>query len=91
MPESTDANLLTIYDRAKLTPRYWLVCSLLMLHEMFDYYDFYIVGYLVAVLAPVWHLTYGQSGAILLAAGFGAVVGSLVFGKVADVTGANRC
>ncbi|MGA2991704.1 MAG: MFS transporter [Candidatus Korobacteraceae bacterium] len=85
--ETNASDLLTIYDNAKLTPRYWLVCTLLMLHEMFDYYDFYIVGYLVAILAPAWHLTYGQSAGILLAAGFGAVIGALVFGKVADVMG----
>jgi putative MFS transporter len=87
MAESTNGDFLGVYDRAKLTPRYWATISLLVLHEMFDYYDFFIVGYLVAVLAPVWHLTYGQSGAILLAAGFGAIIGSLLFGKLADVIG----
>jgi hypothetical protein len=28
---------------------------------VFDYFDFYIVGFLVAVLAPQWHLTFGQT------------------------------
>ena len=82
-----DGDFLAVYDRAKLTPRYWATIGLLILHEMFDYYDFFIVGYLVAVLAPIWHLTYGQSGAILLAAGLGAIIGSLLFGKLADIMG----
>jgi putative MFS transporter len=80
-------DLLVVYDEAKLTPRYWASIGLLILHEMFDYFDFFVVGYLVAVLAPQWHLTYGQSTTILLAAGLGAIIGSLTLGKLADVVG----
>jgi hypothetical protein len=37
---------------------------------MFEFYDFFLVGYLVSVLAPSWHLTYGQSALMLLSSGF---------------------
>jgi putative MFS transporter len=52
-----------------------------------DFFDFYIVGYLVAVLAPQWHLTYGQSSLMLLSAGVGAIIGALVWGALSDAWG----
>lgn len=86
MTQATD-DLLGVFDGAALTPRYWWSIGFLILNEMFEYFDFFIVGYLVAVLAPAWHLTFGQSAAILLAAGLGAIFGSLLFGKLADIVG----
>jgi putative MFS transporter len=78
---------LGFYDNAKLTPRYFFTVVLLVLQEMFEFYDFFLVGYLVAVLAPDWHLTYGQSSLMLLSGGVGAVVGGLFFGHWADKFG----
>ncbi len=75
---------LSVFDKANLTPRYFVTLGLLVLQEMFEFYDFFIVGYLVAILAPRWHLTYGQSALMLLSAGVGAMVGALLFGKCAD-------
>jgi putative MFS transporter len=84
--ESTTA-WLGFYDNAKLTPRYFLTLFLLVFQEMFEFYDFFLVGYLVAVLAPTWQLTYGQSSLMLLSGGVGAVVGGLFFGQWADKFG----
>src|SRR6202023_3319644 len=57
---------------------------------MFEYYDFFLVGYLVSVLAPGWHVTYGQSAIMLLSSGVGAIVGSLVGGMLADAVGRKK-
>ena len=77
-------DLVTLYDDAPLNARYWLTMALAMFSSIFDYFDYYIVGFLVAVLAPQWHLTFGQTSLILLSAGVGAIVGSLVWGGLAD-------
>lgn len=45
---------------------------------------FFIVGFLVAVLSPQWHLTFGQTSIILLSAGVGAIVGALAWSALAD-------
>jgi putative MFS transporter len=74
-------------ERSNLTPRYYLTIGLFVLQEMFEFYDFFLVGYLVSVLAPSWHLTYGQSAMMLLSSGVGAIVGSLVGGMLADAFG----
>src|SRR5262245_28933602 len=74
-------------EKSRLTPRYYLTIALIVMQEMFEFYDFFLVGYLVSVLAPGWHLTYGQSAMMLLSSGVGAIVGSLIGGQVADIIG----
>jgi len=78
---------LSSIEKSRLTPRYFATIGLVVLQEMFEFYDFFLVGYLVSVLAPGWHLTYGQSAMMLLSSGVGAIVGSLIGGQVADIIG----
>jgi putative MFS transporter len=54
---------------------------------VFDSFDFVVVGYLLAAVAPEWHLTYGQSAAILYSGGIGAIIGAVLFGAFADAWG----
>src|SRR6202049_505189 len=77
-------------EKSNLTPRYYLTIGLLVLQEMFEFYDFFLVGYLVSVLAPGWHLTYGQGAIMLLSSGVGAIFGSLVGGRLADAVGRKK-
>jgi putative MFS transporter len=77
-------DLVTAYDRARLDARYWISIALGISTSMFDYFDYFIVGFLVAVLAPQWQLSFGQTSLILLAAGVGAILGSLAWGALAD-------
>lgn len=90
MAERTSEDLLALFDRARLNRRYWVVFGLLASGAVLDYFDFFIVGYLIAQLGPLWHLTYGQSSTILLAAGIGAISGALVWGPLADQLGRKR-
>ena len=80
----TESEWLTAFDQARLTPRYFATIALLVLQEMFEFYDFFIVGFIVAVIGPGWHLTYGQSAIMLLSAGVGAIVGALLWGQLSD-------
>jgi putative MFS transporter len=77
-------------EKSKLTPRYYATIVLIVLQEMFEFYDFFLVGYIVSVLAPGWHLTYGQSAMMLLSSGVGAITGALIGGKFADIVGRKR-
>ena len=77
-------DLVTLYDKAPLNARYWATIALGITSSVFDYFDYYIVGFLVAVLAPQWHLTFGQTSLMLLSAGVGAILGSLIWGALAD-------
>ena len=80
-------DLTLVYDRAPIGTRYWRTFSILALNQMLDFFDFFIVNYLVLVLVPQWHLTFGQTAVILLNAGVGAMVGALAWGLIADRRG----
>jgi putative MFS transporter len=87
---SAAQNWLDALERSGLTGRYYATIALIVLQEMFEFYDFFLVGYLVSVLAPGWHLTYGQSAMMLLSSGVGAIAGALIGGKFADLVGRKR-
>lgn len=80
----TGKDLVTIYDNARLDARYWISIALGISTSIFDYFDYYLVGFLVAVLGPQWQLTFGQTSLILLSAGVGAILGSFAWGAAAD-------
>ena len=84
------ADLVTLYDGAPLNARYWITIALGIVSSVFDYFDYFIVGFLIAVLAPLWHLTFGQTSVMLLSAGVGAIIGSLLWGALADRFGRKR-
>jgi MFS transporter, putative metabolite:H+ symporter len=87
MADRTDGDLLAFFDSARPNARYWATIVLLCIASGVEFFDFYIVGFLVAVIGPLWHLTYGQSAIMLLSAGLGAIAGSLIGGALADVFG----
>ena len=87
MSRVAPADLVSAFDEAPLGARYWTMFVLFSVGLILEYFDFYIAGFLVAVLAPQWHLTYLQSTIMLTSAGLGAIVGALCWGALADAWG----
>jgi putative MFS transporter len=83
----TSNDLLALFDNAPLNRRYWTTFTLMSAVFVFDFFDFLVVGYLLAAVAREWHLTYGQSAVILYSGGVGAIVGAVAFGAFADAWG----
>jgi MFS transporter, putative metabolite:H+ symporter len=83
----TSEALLSMFDKAPLNGRYWTNFALLALITVLEFFDFLVVGFLVAVLGPQWHLTYGQSAIILYSGGVGAILGAVIWGSLADAWG----
>ena len=70
-----------------LTANQWKIFAAATVGDMLDFFDFYLIGFVLAFIVGGWHLTYGQSGAILLSSGIGAPIGSLFWGWLADKIG----
>ena len=73
--------------QSKLTKHQWLIAGAATLGDMLDFFDFYLIAFVLAYVVKAWNLTYGQSGAILLASGISAPFGSLLYGWMADKIG----
>jgi putative MFS transporter len=71
-------------DQAPLSGSYFIALGLLTFITVFDYFDFSVIGFLGSTIARENHLTYGQLSAVVVAAGVGTIVGSLVSGELSD-------
>jgi MFS transporter, putative metabolite:H+ symporter len=87
MAGGSSDELLALFDSAPLNRRYWVTFALMSAVFVFDFFDFLVVGYLLAAVAREWQLTYGESAVILYSGGVGAIVGALVFGAFSDAWG----
>jgi MFS transporter, putative metabolite:H+ symporter len=87
MAEQTSENLLSMFDAAPLNARYWRTFAVMSGVLVLDFFDFFLIAFVMSVIGPEWKLTYGQGALILYGAGLGAICGSLVSGSLGDVFG----
>src|SRR4029077_19552047 len=73
-----------------LTTNQWKIFAAATIGDMLDFFDFYLIGFVLAFILNGWNLTYGQSGAILLSSGIAAPLGSLFWGWMADKIGRRK-
>lgn len=86
-PGTAPQDLLALFDRAPLNGRYWASYILLAGVYILDFFDFFLIAFIMAVIGPSWHLTFGQAAFILYGSGIGAILGALVWGALADAFG----
>ena len=77
-------------QQKKLTTNQWKIFAAATIGDMLDYFDFLLIAFVLAFIVKDWHLTYGQSAAILLSSGVSAPLGSLIWGWVADKIGRRK-
>src|SRR6267154_2955051 len=73
-----------------LTTNQWKIIATANVGDMLDFFDFFLIGYVLAFILKDWHLTYGQSAVILVSAGFGAVPGAFFWGWMGDRIGRRK-
>src|SRR5580765_3914615 len=83
--------MLELLERqTRLTSNQWRIIATANLGDMLDFFDFFLIGYVLAFIIGSWQLTYGQSAMILLASGLGAVPGAFFWGWMADRIGRRK-
>ena len=76
--------------QTRLTGYQWRLLSVAILCDMLEFYDFFLIGFVLAFVAGSWKVTYGQSAIILLSSGIGAIFGAGFWGWLADRVGRRR-
>ena len=87
MAETTSDELLSRFDSAPLNARYWTSFVVMSGVLVLDFFDFFLIAFVMSVIGPEWKLTYGQGAIILYGAGVGAIVGALASGALGDMFG----
>jgi len=83
--------MLELLERqTRLTANQWKIIGTANLGDMLDFFDFFLIGYVLAFIIGSWHLTFGQSATILLSSGLGAVPGAFFWGWMADRIGRRK-
>jgi MFS transporter, putative metabolite:H+ symporter len=77
-------------QQSKLTANQWKLIATANLADLLDFFDFFLIGYVLAFITKEWQLTYWQGAAILLSSGIGAVPGAFLWGWVADKIGRRK-
>ncbi|SIT47751.1 conserved membrane hypothetical protein [Paraburkholderia ribeironis] len=71
-------------EQTRLSGNQRLLLGLVGVGSMLEFWDAYLIGFIMAYLIKPWGLTYGIMGAVLLSSGAGAIVGGVVWGSMAD-------
>ena len=80
--------MLDLLERQKsLTINQWKIFTACLFSIVIDFFDFALIGFVLAFFVKDWHLTFGQSGAILFASGIASIPGGIIFGWLGDKIG----
>jgi MFS family permease len=75
-------------DAAKsLTGNQLKIVAAAIIGDMLEFFDYFLIAFVLAFIIKPWQLTGGQSAIILLSSGIGAILGAFIWGRIADVYG----
>jgi putative MFS transporter len=78
------APMIKALDEAPLSRRFYVLAGAVMVGAVLDLFDFFLIAFIVPVISDEWDLTFGEAATVLLSAGVGAVLGSVVWGRLGD-------
>jgi MFS transporter, putative metabolite:H+ symporter len=83
--------MLELLERqTSLTINQWKIFTACLFSIVIDFFDFALIGFVLAFFVKDWHLTFGQSGTILFASGIAAIPGGIFFGWLGDKIGRRK-
>src|SRR4029079_8157350 len=82
--------MLRALDETAINRRYVLWMGASMVGAVLDLFDFFLIAFVVPILNDEWSLTFGEATEMLLSGGFGAILGSIVWGRLGESHGRRR-
>ena len=83
-------NVLEALDDSKVTGVQWKIMLVSGMGFFTDAYDLFVIGIVVALLTPQWHLSTSQVSLLNSATLAASAVGAIIFGRVADMIGRKK-
>jgi MFS transporter, PHS family, inorganic phosphate transporter len=77
-------------DNAGISKEHWKIMFISGMGFFTDAYDLFIIGVVMALLKPIWHVGKIEEGLVGSTALLAAAFGALLFGRVADMLGRKR-
>jgi MFS transporter, putative metabolite:H+ symporter len=78
-------------DQAKrLTGNQLKIIGAAIIGDMLEFFDYYLIAFVLAFIVKPWQLTFGESAIILLSSGVGAILGAVIWGRCADIYGRRK-
>jgi putative MFS transporter len=77
-------------EAPSLTGNQLKIIAAAIIGDMLEFFDYFLIGFVLAFIIKPWGLTFGQSAIILLSSGVGAILGAFIWGRIADLIGRRR-
>jgi len=74
-------------DQRPLTGHQRSIISLVVIGNISEFFDMFLIGFVVSLLTKPWNLTGVEAGIILACSGLGTVIGAIMWGRLADKIG----
>src|SRR5579875_1425644 len=80
-------SVLHALDNSSLSGFHWKAMITSGMGFFTDAYDLFIIGVVLAILTPLWHLTKLETSLLASTSLIAAALGSILFGRLADFVG----
>src|SRR6201992_417467 len=77
-------------DNAGISRQHWKIMFISGMGFFTDAYDLFIIGVVMSLLKPIWHVGKLEEGLVESTALLASAIGALLFGRVADMVGRKR-
>ena len=77
-------------DQSPMTRRQYSIMAAAILADMLEFFDFFLLGFILSLIVGPWELTYNQTAFLLLTSGVGAIAGGYAWGYIADRIGRRK-
>ena len=84
---ATKQSALDLIDSRPLTRNQKNLVALAIVGNISEFFDIFLIGFVVSVLTKPWNLTGTEAGVILACSGLGTVIGAIMWGRLADKIG----